>query len=272
MMGRLAKLCAGVAVGCVAAFPSLAAQCVPAGNFNSFVQEIRKEAAGQGVGARGLSILDTVKYDSKVIAYDRKVRAAFKGSFEQFAAQRVTAGRVSKARAYLKSHKSLFDRIEAQYGVPPAIILAIWGMETDFGAVTGKQPIVNAVASLASDCRRPELFQRELIALLKIVDQNILAVSELRGAGHGELGQTQFLPSSYLRFAVDFDGDGKKDLFRSQADVLASTANYLRGHGWQRGGAWQPGTANFAVLAEWNKSPNYQRAIALFADKVAGAR
>ncbi|MGQ4275238.1 lytic murein transglycosylase [Terrihabitans sp. B22-R8] len=259
-------------LGCLAASPSLAAQCVPANGFQGWLSSFKGEAASQGIGRKGLAILDGVSYDAKVIAFDRKVRAAFKGSFEQFAAQRVTAGRVSKARAYLKSHKSLFDRIESQFGVPAPILLAIWGMETDFGAVTGKQPIINGLASLASDCRRPELFQRELIAALKIIDQNILSVAEMRGAGHGELGQTQFLPSSYLKYAVDFDGDGKKDLMRSQADVLASTANYLKGYGWQRGSGWQPGSANFSVLAGWNKSSNYQRAIALFADKVAAGR
>jgi membrane-bound lytic murein transglycosylase B len=142
-------------------------------------------------------------------------------------------------------------------------------METDFGAVVGKKPIINGLASLASDCRRPELFQGELIAALKLIDNGVLSVAQLRGAGHGEIGQTQFLPSSYLKYAVDGNGDGRKDLINSQEDVLASTANYLKGYGWQRGGAWQPGTANFGVLAGWNKSANYQRAIALFADKVA---
>lgn len=253
----------------VTASPALAAQCVQPGGFSGFIAQMKSEAAAQGVGQKGLAVLDNVSYDAGVIAYDRKVRASFKGSFEQFAASRVTAGRVNKARSYLKSQAALFKKIDAQFGVPAPILLAIWGMETDFGAVTGKKPIINGLASLASDCRRPELFQRELIAALKIVDQNILSVSELRGAGHGELGQTQFLPSSYLKYAIDFDGDGKKDLMRSSTDVLASTANYLRGYGWQRGGSWQPGSANFAVLAEWNKSANYQRAIALFADKVA---
>ena len=102
------------------------------------------------------------------------------------------------------------------------------------------------------------------------IDSGELSAAELRGAGHGELGQTQFLPSSYVRFAVDFDGNGKKDLIRSQADVLASTANYLRGYGWRPGGGWEEGSANFAALAGWNKSSNYQRAIALFASKVSG--
>jgi lytic murein transglycosylase len=254
----------------LSAAPALALQCVPPSGFSGFIDAFKKEAAAQGVGSRGLRVLDTVKYDAGVIAYDHKVRASFKGSFEQFAATRVTAGRLTRAKAYLKSHANLFQRIEAQYGVPGPILVAIWAMETDFGAVVGNKPIINGLASLASDCRRPDLFQGELMAVLKIVDKGDLSVAELRGAGHGEIGQTQFLPSSYLKFAVDFDGNGKKDLIGSQVDVLASTANYLRGYGWQKGGGWQEGSANFAVLAGWNKSSNYQRAIALFATKVSG--
>jgi lytic murein transglycosylase len=259
------SLIAGLSVA-----PAAAMQCVPAGQFPQWLEGFRSEAAAQGIGRRGLAVLDGVHYDRAIIAYDHKVRATFKGSFEKFASTRVTAGRVAKAKRYLKSHGALFDRIEAQYGVPGPILLAIWGMETDFGVVTGKKPIINGLASLASDCRRPDLFQRELLAALTMVDRGILTPSQLRGAGHGELGQTQFLPSSYLRFAVDFDGDGRKDLMHSQADVLASTANYLRGYGWSAGGGWEPGSSNFAALAGWNKSSNYQRAIALFADKVAG--
>jgi membrane-bound lytic murein transglycosylase B len=134
----------------------------------------------------------------------------------------------------------------------------------------GNKPILPGLASLAYDCRRTDLFQRELFAALQIIDSGEYSVNQLIGAGHGEIGQTQFLPSSYVKYAVDFDGNGKKDLIRSQADVLASTANYLKGYGWQKGGGWQEGSANFGVLAGWNKSPNYQRAIALFATKVSG--
>lgn len=254
----------------LAALPAFAAQCQPPGGFPAFIQAFKQEAKAAGIGPRGIAALDGLKLDNATLAYDRKVRSSFKGSFEQFAAQRVTKARLARASAYLKSHANLFRRIEDQFGVPGPILVAIWAMETDFGAVQGSKPILPGLASLAYDCRRPELFQRELMAALTIIDRGDMSASELRGAGHGEIGQTQFLPSSYVKFAVDFDGNGKKDLIRSQADVLASTANYLRGYGWQRGGGWQEGSANFAALAGWNKSPNYQRAIALFATKVSG--
>lgn len=259
-----------LAVGTLAAAPAMAAQCEPPGGFSAFIKDFRAEASRAGVGQRGLSALDGVQLDRNVIAFDRRVRAAFKGSREQFIAQRVSSGRVSRARSELKKRADLFKRIEARYGVPGAIIVAIWAMETDFGAVTGNKPIVPGLAALAYDCRRTDLFQRELTAALKIIDRGDYTAASLRGAGHGELGQTQFLPSSFLRFAVDFDGDGRRDLRGSVPDVLASTANYLKGYGWQTGGSWAPGSHNFGVLAGWNKSSNYQHAISVFASRVAG--
>lgn len=259
-----------VAMGSLVALPAMAAQCEPPGGFSAFIKEFRSEAAASGISPRGLSALDGVQLDRGVIAFDRKVRSAFKGSPEQFIKQRVTSGRVSRARQELKKRAALFDRIEARFGVPGAVIVAIWAMETDFGAVVGNKPIIPGLAALAYDCRRTDLFQRELRAALQIIDRGDYSVSQLRGAGHGEIGQTQFLPSSFIRFAVDFDGDGRRDLIRSTPDVLASTANYLKGYGWQPGGSWEPGSANFGVLAGWNKSSNYQRAIAEFASRVAG--
>src|SRR5262249_41338757 len=122
------------------------------------------------------------------------------------------------------------------------------------------------------DCRRSEMFQGELMAALTIVERGDLTVAGLRGAWAGELGQTQFLPSSYVKFAVDFDGDGRRDLIHSVPDVLASTANYLSGYGWQRGQPWTEGTENFAVLKAWNKALVYQQTIALFPPRLAADR
>jgi membrane-bound lytic murein transglycosylase B len=147
-------------------------------------------------------------------------------------------------------------------------VIAIWALETDFGVVQGKQNALRSLATLAHDCRRTERFQNELLDALRIIDRGDLSPAEMRGAWAGELGQTQFLPSSYLKFAVDFDGNGKRDLIRSVPDVLASTANYLRGYGWQRGGSVAEGTPNYAVLKEWNKSSVYQKTIAVFASRL----
>ena len=170
----------------------------------------------------------------------------------------------------MQKHAALLSRIEQQFGVPGAVVIAIWGLETDFGAVMGKQYALRSLATLAHDCRRTEMFQNELIDALRIIDRGDLTPAEMRGAWAGELGQTQFLPSSYVKFAVDFDGNGRRDLIRSVPDVLASTANYLRGYGWQRGELSARARANYEVLKEWNKSPVYQKTIAAFANQLMG--
>ena len=149
------------------------------------------------------------------------------------------------------------------------MIVAIWGLETDYGAVLGNMSSVRSLATLAHDCRRTEMFQNELLSALRIIDRGDMTSAQMRGAWAGELGQTQFLASNYVRFAVDYDGNGHRDLIRSVPDVLASTANYLKSYGWKRGQPWSEGTANFAVLQQWNKSSNYQRTIALFATRLA---
>jgi lytic murein transglycosylase len=161
--------------------------------------------------------------------------------------------------------------MEQQFGVPGAVVVAIWGLETDFGANNGNFPTIRSLATLAYDCRRPEKFHDELLDALRIVDRGLMAPAAMHGAWAGEIGQTQFMPSSYLKYAIDFDGDGRPDLIRSVPDVLASTANYLKGYGWQRGAAWGPGTANFNVLLEWNKSQVYSRTVAYFAQRLAGS-
>src|SRR5260370_28913013 len=145
----------------------------------------------------------------------------------------------------MKQYGSVLARIEQTYGVPGEVLVGIWGLETDFGANNGKFPTMRSLATLAFDCRRSDMFKAELMDALRIVDRGDLAPQEMRGAWAGEIGQTQFMPSSYIKYAVDFDGNGRRDLLRSAPDVLASTANFLASYGWQRGQALEPGTANF---------------------------
>ena len=132
----------------------------------------------------------------------------------------------------------MFDRVEEQYGVPPPVIVAFWALETDFGANIGDLPTIPSLATLAWDCRRPEKFRPQLMAALDLIQQGDLTEAEMRGAWAGEIGQTQFLPYDYDESAVDFDGDGRRDLRTSIPDVMASTANLLRKHGWQPGQPW----------------------------------
>ena len=245
--------------------PAVAASC--GGSFAAFLAEFSREAAAQKVSPRALAALDGVAPDPRVIALDRR-QGVFRQSFEQFALPRINA-RMAKAQRLMAQHAALLARIEQRFGVPGAVIVAIWGLETDFGTGSGTRPAIPALATLAHDCRRTGMFQGELLAALRIIERGDMSAGEMRGAWAGEFGQTQFLPSSYLKFAVDFDGNGRRDLIRSVPDVLASTANYLKGYGWQRGQPWTEGTQNFAVLKEWNKAAVYQKTIALFATRLA---
>lgn len=237
--------------------------------FDAWVQNFQAEAVSKGISQRTASAaLAGVSYDRRLIGYDRTQRP-FKLSLEQFIAKRAPASLISQARSRIQKNKALFDRVEAKYGVPAPIIATIWGMETAFGAIQGNKNVFNGLATLAYDCRRSDMFQGELMAAMTLVDRGDLTMSEMRGAEHGEIGQAQFLPSSYLKYAVDGDGDGRADMVRSSADTIASIGNYLKAHGWRAGGGWEEGSANFSVLSSWNKATVYQKAIAYAATRIA---
>jgi lytic murein transglycosylase len=259
-----------LALGCAAApLPAAATTCGnDASGFDAWLPAFKSEAAAKGISARTLGALNGVTYATQVISLDRH-QGHFSRTFEEFGLPRI-AQRINKARTMMKTHAAMLARIEQQFGVPGAVVVAIWGLETDFGVVMGKQPALRSLATLAYDCRRSERFTNELVDALKIIERGDLSPAEMKGAWAGELGQTQFLASSYLKYAVDFDGNGKRDLIRSVPDVLASTANYLKGYGWKAGAPFGEGTDNFAVLKEWNKSPVYQKTIAAFAAQLMG--
>ena len=252
------------------ATPSFAARC--GGDFNSFIGSVSQDAEAAGVSASVTSAaLGGVQQDAGVLAFDRRQRYTFQKSFEHYVATRVGPGRINGGRAMLQRHAALLARIEQRLGVPRQILVAIWGLETDFGkGDMGKLPVVRTLATLAHDCRRSELFQGELIAALKIVQRGDLPLRDLIGAYAGEIGQTQFLPSSYIKYGVDFDGDGRVDLRHSVADVLASTANLLHTNGFQMGGGYGEGSANFDAMREWNHAVIYRKTIAYFADQLVG--
>jgi lytic murein transglycosylase len=250
--------------------PTTPAQAAPCGgDFNAFIQSFSREAQAAGISARTISsALNGVTHDPEVMAFDRRQRATFRKSFEQYAASRVTPARVKRARAMLARHADLLARIESRFGVPRALIVAIWTMETDNGAVMGKLPVIRTVATLAHDCRRTELFQRELMAALQIVERGDMQPGQMLGGYAGEIGQTQFLPSSLIKYGVDYDGNGRVDLRGSVPDVLASTANLLKVNGWQAGAPFHMGTPNFEVMREWNRSELYRRTLVHFAEQL----
>ncbi len=261
----LAAVCLATAVSLVS--PASAAQC--GGDFNRFIAEISREAAGQGVSQAVIQqALGGVTHDPKVMEFDRRQRGTFRKTFEEYAATRVGPARIKRAKALMQKNAALLARVEQRFGVPKELIVAIWTMETDNGADMGKLPVVRTLATLAHDCRRTELFQRELLAALQIVQRGDLPLKEMLGAYAGEIGQTQFLPSSYLKYGVDFDGNGHVDLRRSTPDVLASTANLLKVNGWQPGGSFELGTRNFEVMREWNRSEVYRRTLHYFAEQL----
>jgi lytic murein transglycosylase len=208
-----------------------------AAGFPAWLEDLKAEAASAGISADGLAALDGVSYDQKVISADRK-QGVFAQSFLEFSGRMVADYRMKQGRSLLKKHADLFARIEQEFGVPGPVIVGFWGLETDFGANLGDFNTLNALATLAYDCRRPEKFRPEMIAALKILDRGDLKPAEMKGAWAGEIGQAQFVPSYYFDFAVDYDGDGKRNLVKSVPDVLASSANLLKHHGWQAGEPW----------------------------------
>ncbi|MER8481614.1 lytic transglycosylase domain-containing protein [Mesorhizobium sp. M1322] len=244
-----------------AATGAQAAQCGNTGaGFEAWKAEFAQEAKASGVGSKGLAALARATYATKTIGVDRAIHKAFSGSVEAFMKRRGASTIISKGRSLKKSNAALFGKIEQTYGVSPGVLLAIWGMETGFGSFLGKQNTVSAILTLAYDCRRPEFFYPHAVAALKLVDSGALSASSV-GAAHGEIGHTQFLPGNVLTYGV-----GNKNL-RDKATALASTANFLRGHGWRAGASAQ---ANMGAIAGWNSASVYQQAIARMATAIDG--
>ena len=248
-----------------------AAQC--GGDFQTFIASISREARSQGVSEAVLSqALGGVTQDQAVLAFDRRQRGTFNKTFEQYVATRVGPARLKRAAAMMQRHASILSRVEQRFGVPPQIIVAIWTLETDNGGDMGKLSVFRVLATMAHDCRRTELFQRELHAALQIVQRGDLPFNEMVGAYAGEIGQTQFLPSSYIKYGVDFDGNGHVDLRHSVPDVLASTANLLKANGWKAGQPFGEGTENFQVMREWNRSEIYRKTMVYMSEQLPPLR
>jgi lytic murein transglycosylase len=261
-----------VAIGAILTLSStsaFAASC-GSGSFDAWLSDFKTEAAAKGISQNAINAgLNGVTLDQGVLARDRSQKV-FNQTFEEFSG-RMVPPRLLRGSNMLKQYGSVLSRIEQTYGVPAEVLVAIWGLETDFGVNTGKFPTIRSLATLAYDCRRADEFRGELMDALRIVERGDLPPSEMRGAWAGELGQTQFMPSSWIKYAVDFDGNGRRDLLHNVPDVLASTANYLASYGWKRGKDWEPGSPNFPVLQQWNKSEVYAKTIATFATQLSHA-
>jgi lytic murein transglycosylase len=235
---RVKVLVAALSVVLMSSSLAVSANCgATAKGFDGFLAGVKKAAIAQGVTGEALAQLDTVKYDPSIIKRDR-AQNVFSQSFLQFAGRMATDYRVTHGRQLIAQYKDVFDRAQKQYGVPAPVITAFWALETDFGADIGKSPTVQALVTLGWDCRRPEKFRPQIIPALMLVQNGDLSPDEMRGAWAGEIGQTQFMAYDYNDSAVDFDGDGKRNLRDSIPDVIGSTANLLKKGGWQAGQPW----------------------------------
>ena len=207
--------------------------------FERFLAELKQQAVAAGVSQRALAdSAPYLVYDQGIVNRDRGQRV-FGQIFTEFAGRMAAPYRMQQGQQHIKTYAAAFARAEKEYGVPPAVIAAFWGLESDFGANMGNLHTLPSLVSLAYDCRRSEMFQNETIAALKIIERGDLVPSEMVGSWAGELGQTQFLPTHYFNYAVDYDGDGHRNLLNSAPDVIGSTANYIaNGLKWRRGEPW----------------------------------
>ena len=214
------------------------ASCHRGASFEQWLDQFKREAVAEGVSPRTIAAASHLMvYDQQVVNKDRGQKV-FSQTFLEFSDRMVAKHRIDGGIQRIAKNRPLFQRVEQQFGVPAPVIAAFWALETDFGGFMGNLPTIKSVTSLAYDCRRPDLFRKQLVASLKIVERGDLSPDQMIGPFAGELGQFQFLPAHYFDYGVDYDGDGRRDLIRSTPDALASAANYLSKIGWKRDQPW----------------------------------
>jgi membrane-bound lytic murein transglycosylase B len=218
----------------------LGAQAEPARpSFAEFLAGVRTEAIARGIRPEIVDqALSGIEEPSAVVIERDRSQAEVVQTLETYLSQRVTAAQIATARERLAEHHDLLEEISATYGVPPSLLVSIWGFESNFGRFSGTRPTVAALATLAWDPRRSALFRRELFAALEILNRGDIDLASMKGSWAGAMGQVQFIPSSYLKYAEDYDGDGRRDIWSTPADVFASIANYMHGAGWTSGDSW----------------------------------
>jgi lytic murein transglycosylase len=236
-MRKTALKWAAVLLVTVLAGPAMAARCQNTGSFERWLEQFKKDAVAQGISPRVLAeAAPDLTFDPAIVRRDH-AQSVFNQTFLQFSDRMVGGGRIPNGLAKIKQHAALFAKIEAQYGVPAPVLVAFWGLESDFGANFGNYKILSAIATLAYDCRRPDFFRTQLFDALRIIERGDQP-ADVIGDWAGEFGGMQFTASDYLKNAVDFDGDGRRDLTNSIPDTVASAANFLVSLGWQRGQPW----------------------------------
>jgi len=237
-MRKMALKLAAVTLGVVLAGPALASHCRNTGSYERWLEDFKKDAAAQGISRQVIeAAAPSMTFDPAIIRRDH-AQSVFQQTFLHFSDRMVGGGRIPNGLAKMKQHAALFAQVEKKFGVPAPVLTAFWGLESDFGANFGKYNILSANATLAYDCRRPAFFRKQLLDSLRIIERGDQRVEDMNGDWAGEFGGMQFTASDYLKNAVDFDGDGRRDLIKSIPDTLASAANFLVSLGWQRGQPW----------------------------------
>ena len=235
---KLAAIALATVLGAVLAGPALAASCHNSGSYEQWLAQFKKDAAAQGISQKVIAAAaPSMTFDAAIIRRDHG-QSVFQQTFLQFSDRMVGGGRIPNGLAKIKQHAATFAAVEKKYGVPAPVLTAFWGLESDFGANFGDYKILSAIATLAYDCRRPDFFRTQLFDALRIIERGDQTVDGMIGDWAGEFGGLQFTASDYLKNAVDFDGDGRRDLIHSIPDTLASGANFLVSLGWQRGQPW----------------------------------
>ncbi len=259
-MHRLCLSVMMILLGALGCLPAAAQDC--GGDFGNWRASLQKEAAQKGVGSAGIAFIAQARQNASVLKRDR-AQGVFTQDFLTFSGRMVSGYRLKQGAANLRKYAKAFARAEKDFGVPGPVIAAFWALETDFGAVQGDFSTRDALATLAHDCRRPQLFRPQLIALAKLVELGVLP-PDVRGAWAGEVGQVQILPSDYLEYGRDGDGDGRVDLRNSAPDVIMTAGNFIRSLGWRRGEPWfqevrvpdrlpweQTGKSNRIPVSQW---------------------
>ncbi|WP_369743825.1 lytic transglycosylase domain-containing protein [Pseudidiomarina sp. PP-1MA] len=236
------KACCSVAVALLMGLSATVAQAneneISADGFAAYVAKLKQEALADGYAQ---STLDTAFAEVKL--YQRSVKAdrnqpEFKLTLDTYLPRAVPEWKAKKAVEKYQEHRDLLEQIGAEYGVQPRFIVALWGIETNFGSFTGGQDVISALTTMAYEGRREAFFKKELWHALTIVEEQHIPIEQMRGSWAGAMGQTQFMPSSFMQYAVDYDGDGRKDIWGSMGDVFASAANYLKSVGWRDDVTW----------------------------------
>jgi len=295
-VGLSACATGGVTSGAAAATDGLPADLLPQRNagYDAWVSSFRARAGAGGISNATLnSAFRGTGYLPGVVKRDRN-QVEFSRTLEDYLAIAASDERVSKGRAAFARHRSTLAAVEARYGVPAEVVTAIWGLESFYGERRGDVPVISATSTLAFDGRRGAFFEKQLMAALKIIQNGDIPASRLTGSWAGAMGHTQFIPTSYEAFAVDFTGDGRRDIWSDDpADSLASTAAYLSRNGWTQGRKWggevgngalagsviqpQAGgpkfsvTSNFRVIKRYNNSDSYAIGVGHLSDRIAGA-